>query len=114
MQYIARGMPDWSFNVLTHLTHRGIEKNIHSLSQSEFKAVAGTFGCLLQIGSRPANLCAEALSFLELGNTVVSPKSCSLEQAPLGLHVVTEPDRASAWISVLRELDRMVWTAAGV
>nr|WP_255609503.1 glycosyltransferase family 9 protein [Methylosinus sp. Sm6] len=111
LQHIARATPDWSFTVLTNLVHRGIEKNIHPIAQAEFNASGGSFDILVQMGSRPSNLCAEAMSFLELGDTVIAPQSPSLEPPPSGLRPVKSPDRASSWVSVLRELRPIVGTA---
>lgn len=117
---LVTAIPSVKFTVLTALRHRGIEKNLHTVSPKEVSPETWeTARLLIQFSTQRAALAAESIVWLERSRRLIAATRCNPESDVAGhFHQITDPQSIADWVKAVQRTagefarERMVlWSA---
>jgi hypothetical protein len=117
---LVTAMPSVKFTVLTALRHRGIEKNLHTVSPAEVsQEVWDEAQLLIQYSTRHVALAAESIVWVERSGRLVAATQCAPESDLAGhFRQIRDPQNTADWIKAVQGIaegftrDRMVLLSA--
>lgn len=101
---LVTATPSVDYTVITALVHRGIEKNLRCAPPNDDAAkLIADAGLLIQFSTRPASLCAEAVSWVERGGRLIAASNLVVGSRMGGwLTRVGTPANPYAWVEALQ------------